>query len=670
MADINKLKDKIKSTIYPNGKGAINASDHQAMLLDMADGMAETDTKLATLSAEIGSLSLEFNVTTNGVNPSVTCIEYSSSDVAYVGVKDASNCIEYLFFYGYKADGTSEIIVADFPSNHLFKFDGGKYTKVGVYVGSAMVASSGVATLMLLVGNSATIKQIKTEATTDEQITIVPTIARDGYYIDENLAVAAFGAYCISAPIFLKKGDKVFYKAFAKTTFAQLSECDENGTLLELLQNGSGERPFYHNFVAPKDMHICICSTKDNIGDVVIQRNIKEAINLVEEKLTKRVSALEGESVLKDRNIINLCDMSKATEGIYVKYDGTEGTSSSHYASDYIPVVYGETYSMPVDAEFFGEALAARIVCFNSKKEYIGGITGTIKGAICTITITNSAAYIRTSIRNVSNYRYKWGQNFDTYMVVNSDTYPNRYIPYGDTSYYADYELAPQNADLFNPLFGKSVVFDGDSICNALSEGTSLGWAGRIGRKNMMLWQNYAIGGGTITSISGKHVISTQSYDNANPDYIIIEGGTNDADVIGSILNGQTPAAYGSYEPNKYDGDYDNTTFCGAVEFLFKRLLTTYPSAKIGVIIAPKMSVASSYTKEGNNRRAYFETLMQLCKKWGIPYLNLWDKGRLNPSLSVFYNDSEESFYTDGQHLTAKGYDVITPMIEAWMKTL
>ena len=59
MADINKLKDKIKSTIYPNGKGAINASDHQAMLLDMADGMAETDTKLATLSAETKDKLLE-----------------------------------------------------------------------------------------------------------------------------------------------------------------------------------------------------------------------------------------------------------------------------------------------------------------------------------------------------------------------------------------------------------------------------------------------------------------------------------------------------------------------------------------------------------------------------------------------------------------------------------
>lgn len=56
MADINKLKDKIKSTIYPNGKGAINASDHQAMLLEMADGMAETDTKLATLSARVDGI--------------------------------------------------------------------------------------------------------------------------------------------------------------------------------------------------------------------------------------------------------------------------------------------------------------------------------------------------------------------------------------------------------------------------------------------------------------------------------------------------------------------------------------------------------------------------------------------------------------------------------------
>lgn len=80
MADINKLKDKIKSTIYPNGKGAINASDHQAMLLDMADGMADTDTKLAELSEEIsnkvdltGELVKDYiYVTDNGVGKAIS----------------------------------------------------------------------------------------------------------------------------------------------------------------------------------------------------------------------------------------------------------------------------------------------------------------------------------------------------------------------------------------------------------------------------------------------------------------------------------------------------------------------------------------------------------------------------------------------------------------------
>ena len=52
MADIQTLKDKIRSTIYPNGKGAINATDHQALLLDMADGIA----KLTELYYEPGAL--------------------------------------------------------------------------------------------------------------------------------------------------------------------------------------------------------------------------------------------------------------------------------------------------------------------------------------------------------------------------------------------------------------------------------------------------------------------------------------------------------------------------------------------------------------------------------------------------------------------------------------
>jgi hypothetical protein len=52
MADFNKLKDTIRGAIYPNGRGAISADKHQAALLDMADTMQETDTKVTELSAE------------------------------------------------------------------------------------------------------------------------------------------------------------------------------------------------------------------------------------------------------------------------------------------------------------------------------------------------------------------------------------------------------------------------------------------------------------------------------------------------------------------------------------------------------------------------------------------------------------------------------------------
>ena len=186
-----------------------------------------------------------------------------------------------------------------------------------------------------------------------------------------------------------------------------------------------------------------------------------------------------------------------------------------------------------------------------------------------------------------------------------------------------------------------------------------------------MMWNNFAVGGGTFTKIAGKHVISETDYGNANPDYIIIEGGTNDADNIGSIIGGSIPEQYGSYLPTGYTDEFSTSTYCGAIEYLFKRLLSKYPKAKIGVIIAQKMGVSNDYTPTGNNRRAYFETLIKLCEKWGIPYINLWDRGRLNPRLSAYYiANNPDSFYTDGQHLTPNGYDVITPMIEEWMKTL
>lgn len=56
MADIDKLKDKIKSTIYPNGRGAINAADHQEMLLEIVYGIADADSRIESVSKRLNEL--------------------------------------------------------------------------------------------------------------------------------------------------------------------------------------------------------------------------------------------------------------------------------------------------------------------------------------------------------------------------------------------------------------------------------------------------------------------------------------------------------------------------------------------------------------------------------------------------------------------------------------
>lgn len=245
-----------------------------------------------------------------------------------------------------------------------------------------------------------------------------------------------------------------------------------------------------------------------------------------------------------------------------------------------------------------------------------------------------------------------------------------------------------------NYLSGKEIICDGDSICASSTDVSGKGaYVGRIASNNNMTYTNYGVGGGTITNdtyigegtSNPRHWVcanvDTMYAQHPDADYIIFEGGTNDADVIGSIIDGTIPAKFGTYNPDKnYTGPFDPTTFCGAIETLFQKAITYWCGKKIGFVIAMKMGKTeySGYKKENKNRRAYFEAIMVLCDKWGIPYINLWDECYMNPSLTACYNPSLDdqgnidagSLYLDGQHPTPKGYDYITPMIEAWIRTL
>ena len=278
-----------------------------------------------------------------------------------------------------------------------------------------------------------------------------------------------------------------------------------------------------------------------------------------------------------------------------------------------------------------------------------------------------------------------------TFMVCETSKYPNEYMSYGNyinSDFLTKSETESIKRATFNTnvLRNKSVVFDGDSICEGSGDTSlGLGWASRIGNKNNMDWHNVGISGGTISVVDGRHnlctYIDTIHNDYPNLDYLILEGGTNDADVIGINNIGEIAVIDKEWTTfPDFRGNYDTSTFCGALETLFYKAINYYPNAKIGYIVAPKMAVWS----ESDNafllpyhRREFFAKAKEICKKWGIPYCDLWNDSPMNPCVSAYYDRTQTSdwnkankYYVDGQHPTPIGYEYITPYIESWMKTL
>lgn len=233
-------------------------------------------------------------------------------------------------------------------------------------------------------------------------------------------------------------------------------------------------------------------------------------------------------------------------------------------------------------------------------------------------------------------------------------------------------------------MLGKTIIWNGDSICQGTQRDGC--WAKIISEKYSMVSKNYAVGGGTIAqglpklksgnerySISRTVDLMYEEYPDA--DYVIFEGGTNDADLLGFIVDGEENAFLGKVDPSYFGEEYDKNTFAGALESIFSRAVRYWTDKKIGFIIAQKMGMDK---EEFLNRRKYFDTAAEICKKWGIPCLDLWNGCHLNPYVEEMYpidengrsKDVTKGFYTDGQHLNANGYEYTALIIEKWLLSL
>ena len=187
------------------------------------------------------------------------------------------------------------------------------------------------------------------------------------------------------------------------------------------------------------------------------------------------------------------------------------------------------------------------------------------------------------------------------------------------------------------------------------------GYGKRIAELNNMEYHTRASSGATIVVEDDSENNIVKQVDEAIasgvvPDYVIFNGYTND-------ITSQRTTPIGTLSDG-YEAPFDTSTFTGAFEYICHKLQTTWNGVRILYIRPHKMPsrVLSKQIEYGNRA-------LEVCKKWSIPVINMFDEGIMNTYIST-----HDGYYTntgDPTHPNANGYKYgYTPIIESKLKEL
>ena len=229
-------------------------------------------------------------------------------------------------------------------------------------------------------------------------------------------------------------------------------------------------------------------------------------------------------------------------------------------------------------------------------------------------------------------------------------------------------DLMGLTADPSSVLYGKKILFAGDSITEAICEvnvpekAFVAGWPGRIAAANGAYCMNLGRSGATVSNNRGSNQVLMQlkSVEGRSFDLVILHGGVNDAWFLAPI--GSVTA-----DDVRAEGSFDESTFAGGLEETFRYAKQTFPDAKIGYVINHTMPMC----KEGNTSDMHdlFEVAKTVCDKWDVPYLDLYNNTELN---DVRMRTS--TLFTLGDNYRAhpndRGYDILFPYIDQFAKAV
>ena len=223
-----------------------------------------------------------------------------------------------------------------------------------------------------------------------------------------------------------------------------------------------------------------------------------------------------------------------------------------------------------------------------------------------------------------------------------------------------------------SPLWGKSALFLGDSICCNRAEQQisplTAGWPGRIGPAYDMRWKNVGYSGATV-SLTRDNNTTDQLLSERGTQYdlLVFQGGINDA-YSGVSLGRMQPEDVRDVE------SFQLNTYAGSLEGLFARAKREFRGAKLFYIIhhtTPNSKSSSDLSKPNvpkGNPQDYVNLTRAICEKWGVYYLNLYDDETFNTEIFDTANNLKNCMWPDLLHMSSHGYDVLTPYIISFME--
>ena len=229
-------------------------------------------------------------------------------------------------------------------------------------------------------------------------------------------------------------------------------------------------------------------------------------------------------------------------------------------------------------------------------------------------------------------------------------------------------------------LKNKTVIYDGDSICECRFDGQADNGGSYpkiISNQTASTFRNFAVGGGTLSSQinrpefpwGGKHhsVCDNISKLPKDGNLYCFEGGVNDY---------WQNFELGSFDPNDYTGDLDTETVSGALEYIFRYAIDNFLGIPICFVIVHKISeyvegkkIADISSKKNNAKIPYdfnecHDRLVAICKKYSIPYYDAYENSGLNGWNQIQNN----TFLTAGSSCILGRGDGCHPNAEAYRR--